>query len=649
MRRVWSRDGGAQQREDGVVALIVALTLTSLVVVTALMIDFGLARLDRQSNKLASDSAVTAGMQALEGEDEQFFAFKGVCEAIEYLQASRPDLTGLSWGLCDGSRDSLVCIPGNTATYARFEQDITATDGSTYHVEVRSPYNLREDVGDFAEENTASLAGDREDAAVDACNQIGVQITQSREPGFGSLATDEDITSSIRSVGRIEAGDAQSPVALLLLERNDCGVLEISGANAKIRVMGTPEGRDVDGVTVIPSSPAVIHADSLGNGDDCGSGSNVYNGNKDHGIVAEESFEAPPRPGIITTPALTAAGVPAKATDPFPFVITKPGPPNEPTPRDLVTRALPDEAYLDLVRSEVYSAEATVFGAITPANAVANGYKVLNDCRPTQAMVNALNLTSASKLYVDCTSPAGFRPTNVTIQAGTIFFNGFIASSATNLDLPNANRVYVYGATGPGAIGLNASGTFKMHNFGAASCGTGTSANGARLFVKNGQLAATGGLLQLCHTTVILMGGQGDACLPSTSPVPPTATPCGGSWSGSGFVSLSGGASVDWTAPNTTTNKVTVRTGLEDLALWTESYGDGPTYSMTGSGAMTLRGVFMAPNADPFNIKGGGGQDVKDSQYVATKLNVTGNGELLMQPAAGLLTLPPPPNYFLVR
>ena len=71
--------------------------------------------------------------------------------------------------------------------------------------------------------------------------------------------------------------------------------------------------------------------------------------------------------------------------------------------------------------------------------------------------------------------------------------------------------------------------------------------------------------------------------------------------------------------------------GGEDLALWDESYGTSSTFKMAGGGLMHVAGVFMVPNAFPFNITGGGAQDLTNAQYVVRGFAVAGGATLTMR------------------
>ena len=239
---------------------MVAISLTALLVVVAMVLDFGLVRMDRQSNKSAADAAVGAGMRALDGGTGEIYSYRGVCEAIEYLNANRPELqdAGLAWGLCGGATDSVVCKPGVPSTAANFDQTVTTPDDVEYRVQISIPYVLT-DHPEFPEETKATLAGDQGEPAEQGCDQIGVQITQTRQPGLGSIASDEDIVSRVRSVGRVTIGnDGQGAVALLLLERHDCRAIDtVGGARPSPSApIGTSLGR-IHSAT--PTPPAICN------------------------------------------------------------------------------------------------------------------------------------------------------------------------------------------------------------------------------------------------------------------------------------------------------------------------------------------------------------------------------------------------------
>ena len=235
--------------------------------------------------------------------------------------------------------------------------------------------------------------------------------------------------------------------------------------------------------------------------------------------------------------------------------------------------------------------------------------------------------------------------------------------------MPNAARVYVNNTDSSGNP-VNASAVSLSNNDGfcirgtcgtspASTCSTAQAPIRAVLLVRQGNLDASGGLLRLCNTTALLLGGYpSSGCVPSADGAAPTDTPCattGSNKAGNTRIDVTGGAQLDWTAPNTSATYITDkaireaawRAGLEDLALWSESSG---LYRMAGSGALSVSGVFMAPNATPFTVGGGGSQTLTNAQYIARTFSVTGGGTLAMTvDPKNAVTIPAITGFLLVR
>jgi hypothetical protein len=656
------RRPGCRPDERGAVAIIVALSLTSLLVVAGMVLDFGLVRIDRQVDKSAADSATLAGLHALDTGDGIAHPYVGVCTAVRYLKANSErfstinESTGWTNGLgtstgngcSDVALRNRTCSPTDKTSWAKFHWADT-WQNMPLEVTVESGYDLAGNT--WSEDSLPASSGDTGDSAQQGCDHLAVTVTQSRKPGLGSLATSSDLVTAIRSVGRVEQGPGGNAPAMLLLKQSGCAILTAGAAagGSKVGVMGalSPSGA---------AQAGTIHADSDGSG--CGSNENIYTGQAADGIVAYAAPKAsnpnqadPSKPGQITAYAASlgltdpvlrdgadrvcgAAGVYPGGTCPGSAV----------TGRTRVYREPVDERYLKAVQR--MRDDANGFFAATST------MTQLNSCNPTQAEINAITppLTTGWRLHINCTHNNGFSGNGpITIKAETVVFAGSVKPSA-QLSLPNATRVYVVGASSD-AIALGNGGGFSMHtkhldgssNLNGTTCSdapTGTQ-NKAVLVVKNGGFKQTSGSnLQLCYTTVLMMGGSTDACLPmtpSTDPPNPT-TPCGGT--GTGQLTQTGG-NVDWTAPN----RYDVMTlpngkpdparatewgdpeGPEDLVFWSESGGgaSNPKYQMTGGGTVHLVGVLMTPNAQPFNLSGQFSQTLFNAQYIASSISLSSN------------------------
>lgn len=660
-------------RERGAVAVMVSLVLTALLVVSALVLDFGLVRVDRQVNKSAADAATLAGLQTL-GKGNDTYPFRGVCQAIDYLRENATRFSTVSgasgtWtdgngapkanGCTTASLQAQKCVAGSPASWAKFVW-IGTYQGEPLRVTIQSGYQLSG--SGWQEESLPAAQADNDDDA-QGCNQLAVIITQNRDPGFGSLATSSDIVSHVRSVGRVETLPGMDAPAMLLLRRTGCPILQTgsSGGGSVIRVYGAATS---DGAT----SPGSIHADSDGTSCTGGSNQSIFLGKSNDGIAAfaaplasNTTLPDPAKPGQLTTVAGTngITGSVIRDNNDWAYAASgidqsSPGTKGAPTGRDLVTRSVVDNRYLGLgptpkgVRAVVNAANSVFAATASKAAALAATYKLIDGCTATSAEITAIAATD--KVYVNCTSNSGYSGV-VPIIAEEIVFAGSVkppSTAGTSVSLPNAKRVYIHGDPTKSAIDVGNNSAFKVNtglvggNVTGAACNTGVNpslSSIAVLVVKSGEIKQTGGLLQMCRTTVVMMGNNGTGCLPTSTPTPPTSTPCGGG-TGDGQISLSGSASIDWTAPNTldkTTDAMGNPTpaaltawsraeGPEDLALWTESAGltSSPTYSIGGSGSFQTVGVFMAPNAAPFTIGGGSTQNLTNAQYIATSIALNG-------------------------
>lgn len=634
--------------ERGAVAILVALTITSLLVVVGLVLDFGLVRLDKQSIKSVTDSAATAGIVAGDKGTGQINTFDAVCGALSYLKATNRLASLPDPSICSSanlaSNTAVVCDPASAATHATYDQTITSA-GATYRVVIKSPYVLTSD--GWSEESVTNLANDQ--STVGGCDQVGVQVFEARTPGLGSLAGVGDLRFGVRSVARafLPSDDSLSP-ALLLLERTGCSAITVGsaggGAGSYIAVKG------------VDATPGSIHVDSDATGPGCGpgSGQQIMQGKQSDGIVAYGSMNPSGVAGVITSYATYLGVPPGTVSDSLSNVnattaASSPGTVKLPIlGRERVTRSVVDLRYRKPVRTAI-AAASTVWDNST-------GWAVAG-CNPTPAQ-----LAVTTKLWIDCTGNAGITLNNTTIQASEVYFNGFIKGGA--LAMPNAQRVYVSNTSASGApINSSAVSLGNGDGFcirGATTCSATptcslsvTSGIPARLFIRQGSLDATGGTLRMCNTTSFLLGRDTvTGCVPASDGVAPTATPCGvpSLNSGNSLITVAGGSTIlDWTAPNAiaTTASAAYWNQFEDLAVWSESAG---SYKFAGGGGLSTVGVFMVPNAFPVQVGGGSSQTLVNAQFIARTFAVSGGGTLsLTTDPKNAVTIPPVLTPVLIR
>lgn len=662
MRRLRLR---RRRRDDrGAVALIVAFLMTVLLVITALVLDFGLVRVDRQIDRSAADSAVLAGLPALNPGDGLSHPYQGVCAAARFLKVNHPRFAtanenagwqnGLGVSTADGCTNTalrnLVCDPLNKTTWARWRWTGTHK-GVDLTVTIESGYDLAANT--WQEDSLAATSGDNGDAQ--GCDNLAVTVSQSRDPGLGTLATSSDLQTSVRSVGRVKVSPGGAAPAMLLLKRTGCPTL-VTGSNAGgswIRVYGA--GPTSDGRT----QPGTVHSDSDGAGCTGGNNSWVFGGRANNGIVAYAAPLAanpaapdPSKPGVITSTAVSLGVSGGPVRDALNHVYGSDaltgtaGAKAEVAGRSLVTRGLVDDRYFVGVKAAIAAASSTFTAGAASAPA---GWVTLSSCNPNQAAVNALGLTSASRLWIECNAVNGFRGVNggpLSIPAGRIFFTGRVNPQG-DLLMPNATHIYVNNGGGNADAISISNNTSWQSNTGngnttpGPNCTTSVKTGaGSRstVFIRDGAFKQTGGLLRMCRTTGFPMGGLATGCVPATSGTAPTSTPCAGTRGTGQFTQTGGG--INWTAPNTIdqiqdANGVILPAataawsnpdGPEDLALWAESGTDNSnTFNMAGGGVFDVRGIFMVPNAEPFILQGGANLNLTNAQYITTTLNLGGN------------------------
>lgn len=615
-------------------AALVALSVVALTVAAALVLDFGIIRMDRQLDKLAADDAVAAGLNAADSRDTgDVFNSRGVCAALDFLKANRPELAGLPPCTVNAAQK---CSAATPASYS----GTVAASGRTFQVWIAMPYRVGSTLGGgvFPEESLGTLAADTGDSTQAGCDQLAVVVQQTNKVGLARILSKDHLVTRVRSVGRVVSVPGQLPPALLLLARHRCSVLSVgsAGSPSQIRVMGAG------------SVPGTIHSDSDATGSDCGSGSNqqLFQGKQTDGIVA---YGAAGAPGTVSSVA-TMNGVPSSTVYDSTYNVhgttattsADAGTSSPVVGRKLVTRKIVDTRYANGVRAAIGS--ASPLWSLNPA-APGPGWTRVG-CTPTAAELSS----ATSGLYVDCPSNSGITLTG-TVNARSVFLNGFLKGGA--LSMPNATAVYVNNTASSGyplstsAVSLSGTGdclavrSSSCSATPAAQCSSATSSGRAQLFVRQGTLGQNGGVLRLCNTTVYELGGQTTTgCVPADNlgTNGPSSTPCAGS-SGNGQLVVNGGVQ-DWTAPNqagslaplTRAARQALWDSGEDLALWTESYGGSSSggYSLGGGGALRVTGIFITPNAAPFTLAGSSSQTLSNAQFVAASFVVKGGSTLTM-------------------
>jgi Flp pilus assembly protein TadG len=638
--------------ERGVAALMVAVSFLALLMAGAMVFDFGMVRVDRTSNKLATDAAVTAGTKTLAAETVRK-PWLAACAALAYLKVNGPELAGVSGSWSTGSGAAvagdpcaegsplrnLACVPSTASSWAHYSG--SAGDGRIT-VDIATGYVLNEDAN-FPEDQ--SLTGDDGAAAAGGCDQLAVVISETETPGLGGLATSDEMVTRVRSVGRVtEPVITQDVPALLLLERHNCLAIDVNGNGPYIKVVGNG------------AAPGSIHSDSLGDGTSCSSVNKIVNGNTPIPGVLAHKAETGGRPGVITVAALSGApgAIATNASDPSPVMVNADGQPaGAPTGRALVGRGYADQRFLQAVQATIAAATSTWSSGTTPPGFT----KYTGNCN------NITGNVPGQLLYFQC---ANAKFNNATLPAATQIVTSGVLSlgSGNSLSMPVMQRLYVRGGTG---IGLDVKGTLQLNHGTQPNPGDPLAKRScedyhlvaptarAKLVVGQGSFTVGGTAnVQMCGTSLVMADNTGSpSCpLPLTVTFPgrePYTNGCQGTVSQVGGGNFDSGT-IDWSAPNATSSPPTDldKAELEDLALWTET---SSVSSIGGNGSMSVSGVFFAPNADPFKIAGKSSQtNGANAQFISRRLEVNGNGQLTLRPNPNdAVGIPQPIEFGLVR
>lgn len=607
--------------ERGATLILVVLFMVLLLVSAGMVVNLGLVRADRQRNKSVADVAVASGMRAFDAGNGRIAPFRGACDALEYIKTNHPELSGLSTdtGWTSGTPTGITGDPCATsspyynqicnsspsvlqpdsarASFAWF----TGTTGNV-DVTVKAGYAASDMTTDaFADDSYHTDTGAADQYG---CDQLAVIVTERESAGFGKVAGAGELSSRIRSVGRVTVeDDSEAAVALLLIDPTGCEVLKIGGAGSGVRVLGT-------GI-----QPGIIHADSTGAG--CSGSNRVITGHHTNGVVAEDAPSGG-APGIVSV----YASIPTPAYDDSTYVVAEGGAPENNGPKG---RSPVDERYLGVgtaygmidLRTDAQARFAWTTATVPADYAVVTG----GGCNFGGGSYDPAPKT---KVFINCNLDK-----DVTFASGVtdVVVNGSIDLNGKTVVMPNVRNLFVKGTTSPTrGIDLNSSGLLSVNQAGFATCLARETADRSkitRLVVGAGPLnVGSSSTFRACGTTVFLLGNA------ATFPASDGTVPAGNSYNGNINVGSSG--FLDWTAPNTTTVSSVAADweNFEDLAFWTETSGGN---SISGSNAsMTLKGIFFTPNADAFDINAGGAGISADAQFITRKLNNQGGGVLTM-------------------
>ena len=626
--------------ERGTVLVVTAAASVVMILMVALVVDLGQIRVDKRMNKGVTDMAARAGIARL-----QFGPWSGVCKARNFLLTNADGFSSFDPGSetwSNGAAQVIVtnpcpavanapdvtqCAAGTPSTWAKLQ---ATAGGGRFTVEIQSGYVLPDP--------RFPSDADRGDPG-SVCDNLAVILTEVTSPNFAQVTNGGSTAVGVRSVGRLNATETLDFVAALqLLERTNCDVLQVGGANT--RVIAQPYGpypgtiqidSDGSGACAKPilnsqatsGGPAVLACSTNSTNPDCRPGT----GTRPSRIgVYAANFNKPPN--IIATAYPSTYGDTAAVGSPR------------------TSRKYTDQRYRQNVADLDSNAKSVLTGngGLPPGctlvllnTCTGNGvtWLVLGalDCGTLGVFFAVPGRTSAQNIWFNCDLTVNSALT-LTAANAYIVIRGSLTVTST-FSILDPRKVYVGGQSTGNKIGLDVSGgTLNMNAAGNASCAARTGAGYANRFVVgNGTFkVGSGGTARICQTFTYLASGYDK--VPATNGTAPCAC---STWNAPGLVNIGSGSTVDWSAPNEITDRLpgaeelATTSPFEDLALWTEAGGN--SHSLSGGASTRMAGVFFMPNANSFSLAGGGSLPIDlSAQFVATSLKVTGGATVNLVP-----------------
>lgn len=580
--------GDESSDERGATIVMVAFMLIALSAIAATVVDLAAARADRASNQIAADAAATAAADVLAD-----LGGDGAClAALGYLEeASGQSISGLSCtsfpNQCTSTTTSVVAQ--GTAGSVTFELVHPVPDTSG----LMSP-------GAIGAVSQPLVSGDGT-----PCDRFGVRIEEVHTAFFGHVVGVDQLNTSIHAVARSGVAlDDGRVVNLLLLEREDCEVLTVSGGGGgKGGIIVGPYVDDVTGNMV----PGRISVDSDGSGD-CKSKGVVSTDGSNATIRADGepgcADELPDAPGagcgrieIVAAsaggcgyPACTSTGVVA----PSPFSSSSPLTRasidwryncKSPYPTDLDIRSCPNAAsrpaYIDRLVADVGSSGRPP------------GFSSYSASHPCNIKNNQVVVVPAGNWVVDCDIKIG---EELVFLGGNIIFDG-------DVDL-----------SGQATLRFNTSNPRSFSWVDNALYDIGDNSGGAAfVYLRDGTLSK--GSQSVLELEKVMMYVSATSSLDVGD----------------------GAGTLRWTSPTTGP--------FEDLVMWSESDEE---HKFAGGSSLELEGVVFAPNAT-FVYAGNSTQQQVSAQFITKKLSTKGAGLLDIRPIASRAVAFPEDQGTLIR
>lgn len=580
--------------DRGATLILMALLMTALFLIIAIVVDLGATRADRRGGQLAVDNAATSAASTFSLSNPE-----AACQAaVDYLEITlEVQFTGhdcTQFNTCPGGSVVTATAPGYSVRLHR----PVAND---------SPLMARSStIGATSGEFATDVPGE-------PCNRFGVELTTTGDSYFGGVAGESERRSSVHAVALVTPPpDGDRLINLAVLERSECDAIKLDGNGGAI---AGPVVDPVDGVL-----PGNIAVDSNGLGVGCGTTvtlggtPTVVRADGPAGCAGELPTGAGHGCGRIDLFATGAPGCNAPACDAQSGTIA----PSPDRVLERVTRAPVDHKYncKSSYSGEVWwSSQPGISGcgvagrpayidALTtsiPSTGSPSGWQVYpgpaapgSTCEHRGGPQNSTITVPPGNWYVDCDTLIVDR--RLIFQGGNVVFKG-------NVSVGSQGLLSMNGPTNTSTMPWTENAPFAVNS---------SSAEAAYFYFRNGTLTK---------------GGQASIAFLNMM----------GYFSSTSTVSLGGGdGSLNWTAPS--------NGPFKDLALWSDSALDG---EFGGQANLVMDGAFFMPLSRM--IYTGQGDNNVTAQFIARKLLAKGQGSVYLTPTRGVKVPPRPIVIGLIR
>jgi hypothetical protein len=590
--------------EHGAIAVLVAITLTVLLLLSAFVLDLGALRADRVGGKAVADMAAAAAVVDYLGSEEG--EPRAACQrAIEYVDKNLRNEAPLQPVNVDGVlrscedlfAETYACAPGDVNDPAVYET-------GDYRVHVTIPV-----------EDDDFLMGDEHDQPDfdgDPCERVGVQIVKDRSFLLAPVGGIDGGSTQPGSVGRAFSSPQGEPASLIVLE-DACEAMRVNGGGT-INVNGIwTDDNDVpladqqegeDNPDDYRYHPGVITVDS----DASSCYLFVLNGSNPE-ITSDFTFSYaldlgypdasvyPDHDGLDPKPV--AGNEITRSPVDYRFNCLASYPSGVGAPRWSPNH---DDSVSNIGGCSGGDGEPYVqrlhlrFQSMTASDVATNDdWVVIGDDATPGMPTNCNGMESPAggfgphlfdedddkngkNWFVNCpgVNNNGFRPNSVTFEnVENIVTQGRISLQSSDLTI------------------------------------NGNSDSGSTLYLKAGSLHGNAQAeIDFDNTFVYVESGP---------------------------VNVAGGADIRWHTlrdGNCADPAVPNAACFGPLALWTNAYDE---HNLGGNGLLDISGTFFTPNASPFKLHGGGAQSLDAAQFFAGTFLATGGGDLNMVTDPGLI------------